>query len=172
MSKALFTGRITLRIRSLAVTGLLLCGFPASAWSVACDADAIARAWLGALDAAVLDRDAAKIVDLFAPDVKVQATVRVTEDVMTSVEMGRAELAQNAVAAVRSLTDYQQRRPSIQAQTVDPGDRTCHRIGVRSLAMGQGRRAGRPYRFEAQEEYTLERRKGRWLAVKASTTQR
>jgi hypothetical protein len=36
----------------------------------------------------------------------------------------------------------------------------------------QGRQSGKPYRFEAVEEYVLELRAGKWLAVKAVTTQK
>ena len=31
---------------------------------------------------------------------------------------------------------------------------------------------GKPFRFEALEEYRLERRGGEWLAIQARTTQR
>ena len=41
-----------------------------------------------------------------------------------------------------------------------------------SLVIEQGRQNGNPYRFEAMETYELEQRDGRWVAVRASTTQR
>ena len=41
-----------------------------------------------------------------------------------------------------------------------------------ALVIEQGRLNGKPYRFEAMETYELEPRDGRWVAVRASTTQR
>jgi hypothetical protein len=39
------------------------------------------------------------------------------------------------------------------------------------MVIEQGRQSGKPYRFEALEEYVLELRAGKWLAIKAETTQ-
>jgi hypothetical protein len=39
------------------------------------------------------------------------------------------------------------------------------------VVIEQGRQSGKPYRFESLEEYLLELRAGKWLAIKAETTQ-
>lgn len=137
-----------------------------------CAANAVARTWLGELDAAIARRDAHAIIRKFAPEVSVRATVRGANGEPMTVEMGRDELARSTIAAVSGLTNYQQRRPSIEGQPAEGGARPCGRIGVRSVVIEQGRQNGKPYRFESIEEYVLERRAGRWLAITAETTQR
>ena len=133
-----------------------------------CKPTAIARTWLEQLDGAIVKRDAAGIVALFAPEAAVRATVRGNEGRMTSVDLSRDELAASTLAAMAGLTDYKQRRVWIEGK---PAGATCDRIGVRSVAIEQGRQSGKPYRFEALEEYVIELRGGKWLATKAETTQ-
>ena len=137
-----------------------------------CAANAVARTWLSEFDAAIARRDAPAIIHKFAPEVSVRVTVRGASGEPTTVEMRRDELAQSTLAAVRGLTNYQQRRPSIEGQPVEGGAGACDRIVVRSVVIEQGRQNGKPYRFESVEEYVLERRAGLWLAIKAETTQR
>ncbi len=144
---------------------------PAPAATAACNATAIASDWLAQLDAAIVRRDARSIVNLFAPDVVVKANVRGSDGAVKSIELGREELAQSTVDAVLGLQDYKQRRPAIEGRPAE-GAKACERIAVRSVAIEQGIQAGKPYRFESLEEYLLERRAGRWLAIKAETTQR
>jgi hypothetical protein len=142
---------------------------PAPAAAIAgCEPTAIAKSWLEQLDAAIVRRDAAGIVALFAPEAAVRATVRGNEGRMTSVDLSRDELAASTLAAMAGLTDYKQRRVWIEGK---PAGATCDRIGVRSVAIEQGRQSGKPYRFEALEEYVIELRGGKWLATKAETTQ-
>ena len=142
---------------------------PAPAAAIAgCEPTAIAKSWLEQLDAAIVRRDAAGIVALFAPEAAVRATVRGNEGRMTSVDLSRDELAASTLAAMAGLTDYKQRRVWIEGK---PAGATCDRIGVRSVAIEQGRQSGKPYRFEALEEYVIELRAGKWLAIKAETTQ-
>lgn len=133
-----------------------------------CEPTAIARTWLEQFDAAIVGRDAAAIVALFAPEAAVRATVRGNEGRMTSVDLSRDELAASTLAAMAGLEDYKQRRVWTEGKPVGA---TCDRIGVRSVAIEQGRQSGKPYRFEALEEYVIELRAGKWLAIKAETTQ-
>jgi len=39
------------------------------------------------------------------------------------------------------------------------------------VVIEQGRQYGKPYRFESREEHLPELRAGKWIAVKAATTQ-
>ena len=108
----------------------------------------------------------------FAPEVLVRATVRGAGGELTTIEMGRDEMARSTIAAVRGLTEFQQRRPTIEGHPAAGGTGTCNRISVKSVVIEQGRQNGKPYRFESLEEYLLERRGGVWLAIHAQTTQR
>jgi len=135
-----------------------------------CGADAIARTWLAEFDAAIGRRDAQAIVQKFASDVVVRVIARSGNE-RTTVEMNRDELARSTIAAVNGLTDYQQRRPSIEGRPFG-NVKACDQIGVKSLVIEQGRQNGQPYRFESVEEFVLVRRDGRWLAIKAEATQR
>ena len=144
---------------------------PAAATPAACNATQIARNWLGRLDRAISRRDAKAVLALFAADVAVKANVRGGDGALKTLEMGRDELAQSIVDAVSRLKDYKQRRPVIEGRPAE-GATACERIAVKSVSIEQGSQDGKPYRFESLEEYVLERRNGRWLAIRAETTQR
>ncbi len=133
-----------------------------------CEPTAIGKAWLAQLDGAIVKRNAAAIVAMFAPEAAVRATVRGNEGKMTSVDIGREELVSSTLAAMAGLEDFRQRRISIEGK---PLGATCDRISVRSVTIEQGRQSGKPYRFEALEKYVIELRAGKWLAIKAETTQ-
>lgn len=141
---------------------------PAAAPVGDCAPTSIAKTWLRQLDTAVARHDAATIIAKFAPEASVRATVRSTEGKMASVDLGREELAQSTIAAMKGLTNYKQRRVSTEGK---PAGAACDRINVRSVVIEQGRQSGKPYRFESLEEYLLELRGGKWLAIKAETTQ-
>jgi hypothetical protein len=144
---------------------------PAAATAAAvgdCAPTTIAKTWLAQLDGAIVRRDAAAIVAMFAPETTVRATVRGNEGKMTSVDISREEMAQSTLAAMKGLKDYKQRRVWTEGKTTDS---SCQRISVKSVAIEQGRQSGKPYRFEALEDYLLELRAGKWLAIKAETTQ-
>lgn len=146
---------------------------PPVATAAECAPNAIAGTWLRQLDRAISRRDAPAIVAMFAPEAAVRATVRGNDGAMTSVDLGREELAQSTVAAMKGLKGYKQRRVSIEGMLTDPvAGGACERISLRSVVIEQGRQSGKPYRFESLEEYLLELRAGKWLAVKAETTQR
>jgi hypothetical protein len=133
-----------------------------------CGQAAIAKTWLGQLDGAIARHNAPAIIAMFAPDAAVRATVRGNEGKMNSVDISREELAQSTIAAMKGLKDYKQRRVWTEAKVPAVG---CDRIIVRSVVIEQGRQSGKPYRFESLEEFLLESRGGKWLAIKAETTQ-
>ena len=145
---------------------------PSAAAVAACAAGTVARTWLAEFDAAIQKRDAPAIIRKFASDASIRATVRSAGGEPTTLELRRDELARSTIAAMAGLTDYQQRRPSIEALPVGEGARLCDRLEVRSVVIEQGRQSGKPYRFESVEEFVLERRTGEWLAITAETTQR
>jgi len=134
-----------------------------------CDAGKLAKAWLKQLDGAIVKRDAKAIVGLFAADVAVRANVKDKDGALTGVDLSRDEMAQSTVAAMKGLSNYKQRRVTTDAAAEGEG---CTRIAVKSVVIEQGRQSGKPYRFEAVEDYVLELRDGKWLAVKAATTQK
>ena len=139
----------------------------------ACEPTAIAKDWLNRFDRAIVGKDAKSIIALFAPDVSVRATVRGANDAMTSVDLTRDELAQSTITAMKGLKDFKQRRVSLDASMDEPKAGTaCGRVSLRSVVIEQGNQAGKPYRFESLEEFVLESQNGKWLAVKAQSTQR
>ena len=139
---------------------------------VGCPPATIGKVWLARFDGAIARSDIKTILGLFAPDIVAKATVRSGEKVVT-LEFGRAEMVQSTLNAIASLKDYQQRRVSLEAALADgETEASCKRINVKSIAIEQGLMNGKPYRFEALEDYLLEQRNGEWLAVTAHTTQR
>ncbi|MDP2808726.1 MAG: hypothetical protein Q8O34_01105 [Rhodocyclaceae bacterium] len=145
---------------------------PKAAAPAACAPTGIAKTWLRQLDRAIARRDAPAIIAMFAPEAAVRATVRGTDGSMTSVDLGREELAQSTIAAMKGLKNYKQRRVTTEAALTNPAEgAACDRINVKSAVIEQGRQSGKPYRFESLEEYLLELRAGKWLSIKAETTQ-
>jgi hypothetical protein len=137
-----------------------------------CVPAAIARTWLSEFDSAIARRDAQAVLQKFAREVAVRVTVRGAGGEPSTVEMSRDELVRSTIAAVSGLTEYQQRRPSIEGELAKESAGACDRIEVKSVVIEQGRQNGKPYRFDSLEEYVLIRREGAWLAIKASATQR
>jgi hypothetical protein len=135
-----------------------------------CNAPAIAREWLSRFDAAVVRRDAAAVLRMFAPEALVHARIIVKDGTTTELDFTRDELVQSAIAALDGLTEYSQRRPLVEGRQVSGG--TCEQVDITSISIEQGKQQGRPYRFEALETYSLELRSGEWQAVKATTSQR
>ena len=134
-----------------------------------CDAGKLAKAWLKQLDGAIVKRDVKTILELFAAEAAVRANVKDKDGALTGVDLSRDEMAQSTIAAMKGLSNYKQRRVTTDAAAEGEG---CTRIAVKSVVIEQGRLSGKPYRFEAVEEYVLESRDGKWLAVKAVTTQK
>jgi len=139
-----------------------------------CSPTAIGEVWVGRLDRAIAKKDVKTILDLFAADAVARATVRVGDaGGTTTLEFDRAELAESTLAAIAGLSDYKQRRISIDGSLAEgENEASCRRVVVKSVVIEQGLQSGKPYRFESLEEYQLELRDGQWLAVKAETTQR
>jgi hypothetical protein len=135
-----------------------------------CNAPAIAREWLSRFDAAVVRRDAAAVLMMFAPEALVHAKIIVKDGTTSELDFTRDELVQSAIAALDGLTEYSQRRPLVEGRQVSVG--TCDQVDITSISIEQGKQQGRPYRFEALETYSLELRSGEWRAVKATTSQR
>lgn len=135
-----------------------------------CNAESIAQTWLNALDKGIEDRNAEAVLALFAPEVSVRANVRDQDGNMVSVSMSREEVVRSTFSALSDLQNYRQRRIGLDAQP-SAEDAGCRRIVVKSTAIEQGTIGGKPYRFEALEEYLLQQRDRAWLAVEAATTQ-
>ncbi|MDD2742712.1 MAG: FecR domain-containing protein [Rhodocyclaceae bacterium] len=139
---------------------------------VGCPPKAIAEAWLGRFDRAIVRRDVKTILNLFAPEIVAQATVRSGNETK-SLEFNRDEMVNSTLSAIASLKNYSQRRVSLEASfAAGETEASCKQIVVKSIAIEQGLMNDKPYRFEALEEYLLEERNGEWLAIKAQTTQR
>jgi hypothetical protein len=139
----------------------------------ACNPTRVARSWIRSFDGAVVRKDVPTIISLFAPDVAITANVRDTKGNMVTANLGRDEMAQSTVAAMKVIKHYRQRRLTLKARTEEGGTGTaCKRVGLNSQVIEQGVQSGRPYRFESTEDYVLEQRDGNWLAIKAETTQK
>ena len=139
--------------------------------TLACPARALGLAWLDRLDAAIAQREAAAILDLFASDVAVTAIV-ISGGKPSTLTFTRNQMVQSTLKSIASLKDYQQRRES---NIVTLGERVtasdCNKLRVRSTAIEQGLMNGRSFRFEAVEEYDIEKRPTGWQAVSVQTTQ-
>jgi hypothetical protein len=138
-----------------------------------CEPTKIANDWLNRFDGAVAKHNATAVLELFSPEVAIRATVRNTNGEMTTVSVSRDEMAKSTIAAIQRLEHYRQRRLTLEAeQAASDTDASCDRISLRSSVIEQGEQSGKPYRFESTEDYLLELHEGKWLAIKAETTQR
>lgn len=138
-----------------------------------CNAKAVASGWLTLLDMAIARNDAPAVLSLFALDAEVSGIVQGKDGAATTIQMGREEFAASSLAALNSLTDYQQKRLSISASVNTKAKRpeACNVVSVSSSVVEQGMQNGTPYRFKTLETYQLELKGGKWLAVKAQTRQ-
>ena len=143
---------------------------PADAPSIpdTCGAREVARQWIGSLDDAIALRDEAHLLKLFDAKFTVRVMVRSREGGMVRIDLSAKEFAKSTVAALRSLTDFNQRRLSIESQVTA----NCRRVTVKSVVIEQGQQSGRAYRFESEERYVLEKRGATWIAMEAQTEQR
>lgn len=135
-----------------------------------CGANAVARNWLTQFDRAIIRRDAPAVLQLFAVDAQINAIVRAQDGSTSTILVDHAAFVQSTVNAIAGLADYHQRRVTVEGWPQVAGG--CNRIAVRSVVIEQGNQAGIPFRFEATEDYLLERQRGKWLAVQAVSTQR
>jgi hypothetical protein len=144
-----------------------------AASGVQCDAVAIATDWLTRLDGAIYSRDAALYVGMFAPQSRITARVKTGGGNMAEVKYNRDELAKSTFTALKDLTQFDTRRPSISAVLVSGATAAkCNALDVESLVIESGTRKGATYRLESLETYRLVLRGNRWLALEASTTQK
>ncbi|MFA7268273.1 MAG: hypothetical protein WC073_02890 [Sterolibacterium sp.] len=145
----------------------------AAAPAKACASTEIAKTWLAQLDGAIVRHDAPSIIAMFAPEVAVRAIVIKKDGSTSAIDLGREELAQSTLTAMKQLKGYKHRRVSLEARLADAdGGPSCERVGIKSVVIEQGLQAGKRFRFESQEDYVIELRAGKWLAIKAETTQR
>lgn len=149
---------------------------PAGERLLACDGKAVAQRWLAALDAAIARREVKNILHLLAPEIVATATVRGAEGMQT-LHFDRDALVQSMLSAMAGLKDYRQRRLSVQVRLPEgEAGQSCRQLQVTSLVIEEGRMNDRPYRFEAEETYRLERQgegdEALWQAVRAETKQR
>jgi len=167
--------RPTTEPKKEAALGITASGVPSSGPSdvaaSACNDSEIASKWLAQFDTSVLERRAQSIVNMFAPEATVRAHARKADGSYATIEMGRDVLAQSTIEALRGLTDYSQRRISVETSIVRTTANECFQINVRSVVIERGRQGNMPYQIEAMEEYVLEYRDRTWLAISASTTQ-
>ncbi len=134
-----------------------------------CNAQGVAQTWLAQLDGAIARKDVPGVLALFAADVEIRAVVADGSGGTRVVSLGRDEFASGALAALKNLSDYSQRRLSVAAEA--QAANACETVIVTSLVVEQGKQNGKPYRFETVEEYRLVLNKGPWLATKALTRQ-
>jgi hypothetical protein len=135
-----------------------------------CNAQAVARDWLEMLDSALVRRDAAAVLALFAPTATVSATVRTSDGGMSTLQLSREAFAASSSAALDGLSQFSQRRLSVSASALRPGH--CEQLSLRSEVSEQGVQNGKPYALRSSESYLLELRHGQWLAQQASMRQR
>jgi hypothetical protein len=139
--------------------------------NAACVPADVAKRWTHELDQNIVRGDAAAILSMFGPEVRVKATVRGANGKMTELELEGAELADSIVTAVATLTNYKHRRISLEGKPSD-SSAPCGPVAVKSIVIEEGRQAGKPYRFESEEKYLLEQMDGTWRATAAQTRQR
>lgn len=141
------------------------------AQQAACEPRKVARAWLKDFDAAIVRRDAQAVLAKFAPDVRVKASVKMSDGSLSTVEVSRDEMVASTLQALSTLSNYRHKRQTLQASAESP-DLPCGRVSLKSVVVEQALQAGQPFRFDSLEEIVLEQRDGVWLAVSAATTQR
>jgi hypothetical protein len=146
---------------------------PATRPNGQCNAQAVAASWLALLDSAIARNDAQAVLALFALDAEVSGTLLGKSGTSTTISMSREEFAAGSMAALNSLTNYQQKRLSVSTSVNSKAARpeACSTVTITSSVIEQGEQAGKPYRFKTLERYQLELKDGQWLAVKAQTRQ-
>lgn len=133
-----------------------------------CDADVLARKWLGALDGAVVERDSKKVLELFASDAKVAIKVQASQAGGTpkSYAISREEFVDSVVQSVKDLEEFSQLRRSIRV-TQPAGRNDCSDLNVASEVQESGRAAGQFYQSNSVETFALRKVGQGYQAVKA-----
>lgn len=140
--------------------------------AAACVPQDVAKRWIAALDQNIVKGNSSAILDMFAQDVTVKASVRAGDGKMTDLELPPVEFADSIVTAVSSLKDYKHRRISIEGKATENGAAACGEVAVRSVVIEEGRQGNKPYRFESEEKYILRQIDDVWRAAQAFTRQR
>lgn len=135
-----------------------------------CNAMNVARAWLQRLDDAMGRGDSATVVALFAQQLDVSYQVATGSDGSTRSRVSRKDFVESAQRALRTVSQYQQKRLSVTAEPVQPY--VCDKLVVKSHVLEQGRRNGQSFYFESTEEYVLERVGDFWVATRAAVVQK
>ena len=66
------------------------------------------------IDGAITRREAGTVLGLFAPDAPIRATVRATDGSTNSMDISRQEFVDSSMTAIQGLTDFRQRRVSVE----------------------------------------------------------
>lgn len=138
----------------------------------ACAPTEVAKHWIASLDQHIVKSEAPEILDMFAPDVIVKASVRGGDGKMTELELPPVEFADSIVTAVSTLKGYKHRRISIDGKPQEAEGPACGPVTVSSVVIEEGRQGNKPYRFESEEQYVLKQIDGVWRATQAYTRQR
>jgi hypothetical protein len=140
--------------------------------TAACRFNAIANQWLGDLDAAIVNKDSERFVQMFDAATVITAEVVTAGGQREVVRLDRDGLAQRIFTSLRDLQSFKSRRPVTRARLESGGsDRPCNRIEVQSLVIESGMRSMGSYRIESVETFVLERQANGWVAVRATTRQ-
>lgn len=147
---------------------------PAKPAEPACpDAEAAAKAWLAAFDAAVDARDRPALRALLADPARLLSKAR--GELGTEIEsvLTPEQFVSMSVDWPTQVDGYQHRREALITRVLPPLEgETCGRLAVQSQVIELGRLGGDPMRLESREDYVLIQRDGRWLATEAAETQR
>jgi hypothetical protein len=127
--------------------------------------------WLHQLDAALAQRDAQAVLNLFASDVQVTATIRAAGQTRT-LSFQREEMVQSTLQSIARLQNYQHQREATLVRVLESDAAgQCRTLQVESVAIDQGFLSQQPFRFIARERYKLELRANQWLATLVHTEQ-
>lgn len=152
-------------------TGLIRCDTITPLPTSALNPADIARDWTLQLDAMLRRHDASGVLMLFAEEAAIEATGRDGSGQASTQRFSREQFARSVQSAASGLEAYEQRRETLDVSAEPPASGPT-RIAVQSRVIEWGKLQGRDFRTESDEYYLLERRGGRWLAVRATTTMR
>jgi hypothetical protein len=147
-------------------------GFESEVDTPHCAQSRIAQQWLNSLDTAVARKDSRQFMALFAHDLNIEMQVRKTDGAVVSIKLDRDSFAKSTKQSLEQLSNFKSTRPEVRVRQ-QPGDMamTCERVEVESLVEESGVRGGNAYKLRSMESFTLEKRRGRWLAIQAKTVQ-
>lgn len=121
-----------------------------------CDADILARKWLGALDGAVVDRESKTVLGLFAPDVKIAIKTQASQagGAPKSYPVSLDEFVASVIQSVKDLEEFSQIRRAIRVEQ-PTGKSDCSVLKVSSDVYESGRAAGQFYQSNSVETFVL-----------------